>query len=113
MALVARPAFAKSPWSLIDDQPSHRDDVDPGAPTVVNRSIAPCRGLPATTMIAYEANACWAGVGRVAVGRCRGDSRCGCRPSPSRAGAAVVAGLSPRPPGGPLSLVPRRSPGAD
>jgi hypothetical protein len=70
-------------------------------------------GLPATTMTSYEANACRAGVGRVVVGRCRGGSRCGCRPSPSRSGAAVVAGLSPRPPGRPLSLVPRRSPGAD
>jgi hypothetical protein len=70
-------------------------------------------GLPATTMTSYEANACRAGVGRVAVGRCRGGSRCGCRPSPSRSGAAVVAGLSPRPPGRPLSLVPRRSPGAN
>jgi hypothetical protein len=40
MALVARPAFAKSPWSLIDEQPSHRDDVDPGAPTVVNQVTA-------------------------------------------------------------------------
>jgi hypothetical protein len=27
--LVARPAFAKCSWSLIDDQPSHRNDVDP------------------------------------------------------------------------------------
>jgi hypothetical protein len=64
-------------------------------------------------MTAYEANACRAGVGRVAVGWCRGGSRSGYRPRPSRSGAAVVAGLSPRPPGRPLSLVPRRSPGAN
>lgn len=70
-------------------------------------------GLPATTMTGHEANACRAGVGRVAVGRCRGGSRSGCRPRASRSGAAVVAGLPPRPPGGPLSLVPRRSPGAN
>ena len=64
-------------------------------------------------MTGYEANACRAGVGRVAVGWCRGASRSGCRPCPSRSGTAVVAGLSPRPPRRPLSLVPRRSPGAD
>ena len=64
-------------------------------------------------MTGYEANAYRAGVGRVAVGRGRGGSRCGYRSSPSRSGAAVVAGLSPRPPGRPLSLVPRRSPGAN
>jgi hypothetical protein len=64
-------------------------------------------------MTGYEANSRRAGVGRVAVGWCRGGSRSGCRPRPPRSGAAVVAGLSPRPPGRPLSLVPRRSPGAD
>ena len=64
-------------------------------------------------MTGYEENSCRAGVGRVAVGWCRGGSGSGCRPRPSRSGAAVVAGLSPRPPGRPLSLVPRRSPGAN
>jgi hypothetical protein len=64
-------------------------------------------------MTGYEANSCRAGVGRVAVGWCRGGSGSGCRPRPSRSGAAVVAGLSPRPPGRPLSLVPGRSPGAN
>jgi hypothetical protein len=64
-------------------------------------------------MTGYEANACRAGVGRVALGWCRGGSRSGCRPRSSWSGAAVVAGLSPRPPGRPLSLVPGRSPGAN
>jgi hypothetical protein len=64
-------------------------------------------------MTGYEANAGGAGVGRVAVGWCRGGRRSGCRPGPSRSGAAVVAGLSPRPPGRSLPLVPRRSPGAN
>ena len=81
------------------------------------RTIGPIRpmrmGLPESRITGYEANIRRAGDGRVAVGRCRGGGRRGCRPSPSRSGAAVVAGLSPRPPGGPLSLVPRRSPGAD
>jgi hypothetical protein len=72
-----------------------------------------CTGRRATTMTGYEANACRAGVGRVALGWCRGGSRSGCRPRSSWSGAAVVAGLSPRPPGRPLSLVPGRSPGAN
>ena len=72
-----------------------------------------CTDRRATTMTGYEANACRAGVGRVALGWCRGGSRSGCRPRSSRSGAAVVAGLSPRPPGRPLSLVPGRSPGAN
>ena len=64
-------------------------------------------------MTGYEANAYRAGVGSVAVGWCRGGSRSGCRPRSSRSGAAVMAGLSPRPPGRPWSLVRRRSPGAN
>ena len=72
-----------------------------------------CRGLPQSRITPHEANTCRAGVGRGAVGRCRRGSRCGRCPRPSRSGAAVVAGLSPRPPGRPLSLVSRRSPGAN
>lgn len=64
-----------------------------------------CTGFPTTTMMAYETNSCRAGVGRVALGRCRGGSRSGCRRG--------LARLPQRSPGRPLSLVPRRSPGAN
>ncbi len=56
---------------------------------------------------------CGPGDHRVAVGRCRRDGRCGCRPSPSRPRPAVLAWLSSGSPRRPVSLVPRRSTGAD